>query len=125
MEVLSLLWTVFSFVLGLVWQVVWFLLRDLISTALWLLVFAWLILSVRYRSFTAGSRTLLRYGGYGLRLAWRQIRGHPGAALPAPPPRETPAQAAKVRYRRPFGTMSISEQLNMLLVGAFYLLIYA
>ncbi len=123
MEVLSLLWTVLSLVLGLVWQVVWFLLRDLISTALWLAVFAWLILSVRYRSFTAGARTLLRYGGYGLRLAWRQIRGIPGAAPPLP--REKPAQAAKVRYRRPFGTMSISEQLNMLLVGAFYLLFFA
>ena len=123
MEVLSLLWTVLSFILGLVWQVVWFLLRDLISTALWLVVFTWLILSVRYRSFTAGARTLLRYGGFGLRLAWRQVRGTPGA--PPAPPREKPSPAAKVRYRRPFGSMSISEQLNMLLVGAVYLLIYA
>jgi hypothetical protein len=44
MDVLNLLWTALSFVL-----------RDLISTLLWILIVAWLLLSVRYRSFAGGS----------------------------------------------------------------------
>ena len=121
MEILNLLWNILSFIFGLVWQVAWFLLRDLISTALWLLVAGWLFLSVRYRSFSAGGLALLRYGGFGLRLLWRWLRGAPGpSTMPVPHKRE---QAAKLRYRRPFGTMQVSEQLNMLLVGAIYLLI--
>jgi hypothetical protein len=121
MEFLNLLWNVLSFAAGLVWQVAWFLLRDLISTALWLLVAGWLVLSVRYRSFSAGALALLRYGGFGLRFFWRWLRG-------APAPMQVPRkleQRAKVPYRRPFGTMQVSEQLNMLLVGAIYLLILA
>src|SRR5258706_9738313 len=54
MDILTLLWTVLTFVLGLVWSLVWFVLRDLISTVLWVVIVAWLVLSVRYRSFTAG-----------------------------------------------------------------------
>lgn len=123
MEILSLLWAVLSFVLGLVWQAAWFLLRDLISTALWLVVIVWLILSVRYRSFTAGTLTLGRYGGYGLRLFWRWLRGKPVSSPPPPPGKAL--RAARARARKPFGTMSVSEQLNMLLVAAFYLLLYA
>ena len=122
MEILNLLWNVLSFTFGLVWQVAWFLLRDLISAILWLLVAVWLVLSVRYRSFSAGTFALLRYGGFGFRLLWRWLRGTPGpSAMPAQRKRE---QLAKLRYRRPFGTMSVSEQLNMLLVGAIYLLIF-
>jgi hypothetical protein len=123
MEILNLLWNVLSFTFGLVWQVAWFLLRDLISAILWLLVAVWLVLSVRYRSFSAGLFALLRYGGLGLRLLWRWLRGAPAPAL-AQGPRQR-AQAAKLQYRKPVGTMSISEQLNMLLVGAIYLLILA
>jgi hypothetical protein len=122
MEILSLLWTVLSFLLGLVWSLVWFVLRDLISTLLWILIVAWLILSVRYRSFTAGTLAMLRYSRYGLRLFWRWLRGTPGA-LPAPPAGGK-IEAERARRRRPFGTMSISEQLNMLLVGAVYLLFF-
>ncbi len=121
MEILNLLWTVFSFVLSLVWEFAWFILRDLISTLLWILIVAWLVLGVRYRSFSSGTVALLRYGGYGLRLFWRWLRGTPGA-LPAPP-RET-IRIIKARRRKPFGTMSISEQLNMLLVGAIYLMFF-
>ncbi len=122
MEILSLLWGVLSFVIGIAWQAAWFILRDLVSTALWGLIVAWLILSVRYRSFSAGALALLRYGSYGVRLFWRWLRGTPGA-LPAPP-RDRQLKAAR-RRRLPFGTMSISEQLNMLLVGAIYLLLLA
>jgi hypothetical protein len=123
MEILNLLWNVLSFTFGLVWQVAWFLLRDLISTILWILVASWLVLSVRYRSFSAGIFALLRYTGIGLRLFWRWLRGAPGPSpVRGPGKRE---QAAKMQHRRPFGTMSVSEQLNMLLVGALYLLILA
>jgi len=122
MELLHFLWAVLSFVLGLVWQAAWFLLRDLISTALWLLVIGWLILSVRYRSFSAGALALLRYGTFGFRLLWRWLWGKP-AAMPAPP-RGREIRALELRRRRPFGTMSVSEQLNMLLVGALYLLFF-
>ncbi|MGO9171953.1 MAG: hypothetical protein ACLP7P_08315 [Rhodomicrobium sp.] len=124
MEILHLLWGVLSFVLGLLWQLAWFILRDLISSLLWLLIVAWLILGVRYRSFTAGALVLLRYGTFGLRLFWRWLRGTPGA-VPAPPAGKALQAAARARRRRPFGTMSVSEQLNMLLVGAIYLLFFA
>jgi hypothetical protein len=121
MEILNLLWSLLVFAFGLVWQVAWFLLRDLISTVLWLLVAGWLVLSVRYRSFSAGILALLRYGGFGLRVFWRWLRGAPmPSTMAAPRDRK---QLAKSRHRRPFGTMSVSEQLNMLLVGAIYLLI--
>jgi|SRR5215469_7462466 len=121
MEILNLLWNILSFIFGILWQVAWFLLRDLISTVLWLLVAGWLVLSVRHRSFSAGLLALLRYGGFGLRLLWRWLRGaSPASTMPVELKRE---QSAKLRYRRPFGTMSVSEQLNMLLVGAIYLLI--
>ena len=123
MEFLYLLWTILSFVLGLVWQVAWFLLRDLISTVLWLLIAAWAFLSIRYRSFSLGALALTRFGGYGLRLLWRWARGGPGH--PPPPPREKPPRAATIRYRKTFGTVSISEELNMLLVGAIFLLFLA
>ncbi len=123
MEILHLLWVILSFVLGLVWQVAWFLLRDLISTVLWLLIAAWAFMSIRYRSFSLGALALTRYGGYGLRLLWRWTRGGPGH--PPPPPREKPPRAASIRYRKPFGTVSISEELNMLLVGAIFLVFLA
>jgi len=125
MEILYLLWGVLSFVLGLLWQFAWFILRDLISSLLWVLIVAWLILGVRYRSFAAGALALLRYGTFGLRLFWRWLRGTPGA-MPAPPAEKAlRAAAARTRRRRPFGTMPVSEQLNMLLVGALYLLFFA
>jgi hypothetical protein len=122
MEVFYLLWSAFSFAASLLWQLAWFVLRDLISTLIWILIVAWLILGVRYRSFSSGSLALLRYGGYGLRLFWRWLRGSP-AAMPAAP-REA-RDLKRAGRRRPFGTMSVSEQLNMLLVGAFYLLFLA
>jgi hypothetical protein len=121
MDTLTLLWTVFSFFLNLVWSVAWFLLRDLISALLWLVVVAWLILSVRYRSFVAGTAAVLRYGGYGLRLFWRWLRG---SQVPVPSPANADrVQRMRARKRAPFGTMSISEQLNMILVAAIYLML--
>jgi hypothetical protein len=122
MDLLTLLWNFLILVLGLAWQLVWFLLRDLISALLWILIAAWLVLSVRYRSFTAGALTVLRYGGYGLRLIWSWLRGSP-----APGRRvagERALRRSKAARRAPLGTMSISTQLNILIVGGFYLLIF-
>jgi hypothetical protein len=122
MEILTLLWSALSLALSLIWQLAWFVLRDVVSTLVWLLIIAWLLLSVRYRSFYSGTRALLRYGGYGIRLFWQWLRGAPLASVPAPAKETGPA---KVRYRTPIGTMSLSGQLNMLLVGALYLLFLA
>ena len=68
MDILTLLWTALSFVLSILWSLVWFVLRDLISTLLWILIVAWLLLSVRYRSFVGGSVAILRYARYGLNI---------------------------------------------------------
>ncbi len=122
MEILTLLWDVLSFLFGLVWQAAWFILRDLISTLLWILIVTWLILAVRYRSFSGGAAAFLRYGLYGLRLFWRWLRG-PSRVRPTLSGNKK-FRSSRRRCRRPFGTMSLSEQLNMLLIGAIYLLFF-
>ena len=135
MDILNVTWTVLSFLLGLLWWLVWFVLRDLISTLLWVLIVAWLLLSVRFRSFGKGSIALLRYARHAANVFWRWLRSSPSVNLPvvAPPPpkvitKEVVKEVVKVvpvtRKRRPFGTVGISEQLNMLLVGAVYLLFF-
>jgi|GEM_PF-5723439 len=126
MEILTVIWTVISFVLGIVWWLVWFVLRDLLSTLLWVLIVVWLILGVRYRSFSAGTLAMLRYGRYGFGIFWRWLRGRPPAMPAARPPLKTDkAERARAKRRVPFGYMSISEQFNMMLVGAIYLLFFA
>jgi hypothetical protein len=128
MDILNLLWTAFAFVLSILWSLAWFVLRDLISTLLWILIVAWLLLSVRYRSFVGGSVAILRYGSYGLNVLWRWLRGTPSSALSLPPPKVITKEVVKYvpskTRHRPFGTMSISEQLNMLLIGSLYLLLF-
>jgi len=124
MDILSYIWTVLSFLLSVIWTLVWFVLRDLISTMLWLLIVAWMLLSVRYRSFTGGTLALLRYGRWAANLFWRWLRGTPNPALPPPPPKVITKEVIKVvgRRRKRFGTMNVSEQLNVLLLGAIWLL---
>ncbi len=128
MDILNVLWTAFGFALSVLWSLAWFVLRDLVSTLLWILIVAWLLLSVRYRSFMGGSVALLRYGRYSLSIFWRWLRGAPASALSLPAPKVITKEVVKYvpskKRRRPFGTMSISEQLNMLLVGAIYLLFF-
>ena len=128
MDILNLLWTILNFVLSILWSLAWFVLRDLISTLLWALIVAWLLLGVRYRSFTAGSVAVFRYLTYGLNIFWRWLRGTPSSALVLPSPKVITKEVVKYvpskRRRRPFGTMSVSEQLNMLLVGSLYLLFF-
>ena len=128
MDILNLLWTALTFLLSVVWSLAWFVLRDLISTLLWLLIVAWLLLSVRYRSFVGGSVAMLRYGRYGVSIFWRWLRGAPASTLSLPAPKVITKEVVKYvpskKRRQPFGTMSISEQLNMLLVGSLYLLFF-
>ncbi len=128
MDILNVLWTTFGFVLSVLWSLAWFVLRDLISTLLWIFIVAWLLLSVRYRSFMGGTVALLRYGRYSLNIFWRWLRGAPAAALSLPAPKVITKEVVKYvpskKRGRPFGTMSISEQLNMLLVGSLYLLFF-
>jgi hypothetical protein len=122
MDILNLLWTAISFVLGVVWSLVWFVLRDLISTLFWGLIVVWLILSVRYRSFSAATFAMLRYGSYGLKLFWRWLRANPPERPAPPPPRAGKIKKSRAKRRIPAGYMSMSEQLNLLVVAAFYLL---
>ncbi len=128
MDILNLLWTALNFVLSILWSLAWFVLRDLISTLLWILIVAWLLLSVRYRSFLGGSVAILRYGRSGLNILWRWLRGTPTSALALPSPKVITKEVVKFvpskKRRQPFGTMSISEQLNMLLIGSLYLLFF-
>ena len=42
MDILNLLWTALTFFLSVLWTLVWFVLRDLVSTLLWILNVAWL-----------------------------------------------------------------------------------
>ena len=128
MEILTLLWTAFAFVLSVLWSFAWFVLRDLISTLVWMLIAGWLLLSVRYRSFMGGSVALLRYARSFLSILWRWLRGAPTSALALPAPKVITKEVVKYvpskKRRRPWGSMSISEQLNMLLIGALYLLFF-
>ena len=112
MDILNLLWTALSFVLSILWSLVWFVLRDPISTLVWMLIAAWLLLSVRYRIFVGGSVAMLRYGRYGLNIFWRWLRGTPTSALALPSPKVMTKEVVKYvpskGRRRPFGTVSIT-----------------
>ncbi len=121
MDILNVIWSVLSFAFSLIWAVVWFVVRDLLSTVFWILIVVWLVLGVRYRSFAAGSLALLRYGRYGLRLFWSWLRGAP-PTMPYPLPSASDRiERQRARRRVPFGYMSVSDQLNLLVVSLFYL----
>ena len=120
-DVFSILWTIVSFILGIFWGLIWFVLRDLLSTLLWVCIAVWLGFVLRYRSFSLGSLALLRYARYGLAVVWRWVRGRPalGAALP----REPVSRTEKGRRQRiPLGYASVSEQMNVLIIMLFILM---
>ena len=113
-EFFSILWTIISFILGILWSIVWFILSDLLSTLAWIGIVIWLGFALRYRSFTHGSLALLRYGRYGLAWLWRWLRGRP---YPGMPPVEAETKVVKeYRNRVPLGYISLSEQINVILV---------
>jgi hypothetical protein len=118
-DFLSILWLIVSFILGVLWSIVWFVLRDLLSTLLWLGIAVWLGFVLRYRSFGLGTLALLRYGRYAAAWGWRWVRGRPGsgseAALRAPPP--VTKIVKEYRQRVPLGYVSLSDQINMLIIA--------
>jgi hypothetical protein len=116
-DILAAIWAVLSFILGILWSLIWFVLRDLLSTIIWLVILVWLGFAVRYRSFTTGSLALLRFGRWGAKTLWRWLRGLPD--MPGAP--AAIREKVKVEYRRriPFGYVSLSEQMNIVLVAFF------
>ena len=123
-EFFSFLWTIISFLLSIVWWFVWFILRDLISTILWLGIVVWIGFALRYRSFTEGSLAMLRYGRKGVLFLWRWVRGKPGeSALAAMASAEPTTKTVTVYKKRvPLGYMPVSGQLNALLLALLILL---
>ncbi len=119
-DILYAIWTVLSFLLGIVWSVVWFVLSDLLSTVLWLLILVWMAFAVRYRSFTVGSMALLRYGRWGVAMLWRWLRGLPAGAAPAEVREKLVIER---RNRIPIGYVSLSAQMNMIVVMFFVLVL--
>lgn len=114
-EFFSILWTILSFIIGILWSLVWFVLRDLLSTLAWIGIFIWLGFVLRYRSFTLGSLAVVRYARYAVAWLWRWIRGRPGdspLSMPAPETRIV----REFRHRVPVGHASVSEQMNVLLI---------
>lgn len=114
-EFFSIVWTVLSFIFGILWNIVWFVLSDLISTLLWIGIFVWLGFVLRYRSFGLGTLAVLRYGRYALNWLWRWIRKRPGDG-PLPAPQVETKIVREYRHRTPLGHVSMSEQLNVLLI---------
>jgi hypothetical protein len=118
-DILYAIWAVLSFFLGIVWSVGWFVLRDLLSTLLWIVIVIWLGFVIRYRSFGLGTLALLRYARTGLVMIWRWLRGRPSPLAAASPPRER--VTVKYRERVPAGYVSLSEQMNIIMVLFFVL----
>lgn len=122
-EILTALWAVLSFFLGIVWSVIWFVLSDLLSTVLWIVILIWLGFAARYRSFRTGTFVLLRYGRYGLQYLWRWLRGRPADAGPFPM-RVEERVSIKYKDRIPLGYVSLSEQMNFAIVALISLLAF-
>lgn len=122
-DFLSILWTIVSFILGIAWSLVWFILRDLLSTLLWLAIAIWVGFALRYRSFTLGSLAMLRYGRRGVGLLWRWLRSKPADAALLAASVPPPTKIVKEYHRHvPLGYVSVSAQLNVVLVALFILL---
>lgn len=120
-EFFSIIWTIFSFILGILWAIVWFVLSDLLSTLLWMGIAVWLAFVLRYRSFHLGTLALLRYARYGLTFLWRWLRGisADGIARPVEPVTKIVREYQK---RIPLGHASVSEQLNVLTIALLILM---
>lgn len=124
-DFLSVLWTILSFVLGMAWSLVWFVLRDLLSTLTWIGIFVWIGFALRYRSFSQGSLAMLRYGRYGVVYLWRWVRGRSGEGLQKLAPITKIIKEKEIRERVPLGYISFSEQLNVLLVILMVIIAHA
>jgi hypothetical protein len=117
----SVLWTILSFVFGILWGLIWFILRDLISTVLWLGIVVWLGFVLRHRSFSLGTLAMLRYARYGVGLVWRWVLGRPVHGGVRPPATMTKI-VKEYQSRTPLGYASVSEQMNVLMIVLFILM---
>jgi hypothetical protein len=115
-DFLYIVWTIVSFIIGVLWSIVWFVLSDLLSTLLWIGIAVWLAFVLRYRSFGLGSLAMLRYARYAAAWGWRWLRGTPSdAALRAPAP---VTKVVKEYHRHiPLGYVNASEQFNVILIS--------
>jgi hypothetical protein len=113
MDILYAIWAVLSFLLGILWSVIWFVLRDLLSTLLWIGIVIWLGFVIRHRSFGRGTLALLRSTRFLFAMVWRWLRGLPNNASTAAPRERV---TIKYRQRIPAGYVSLSEQMNILVV---------
>ena len=118
-DFLSILWTIFSFIFGILWSIVWFILSDLISTLMWIGIAVWIGFVLRFRSFALGSLSMLRYARYAAVWGWRWLRGGSGPADSVMRAPATPATKVVKEYHKkiPLGYISVSEQINVLLIG--------
>jgi hypothetical protein len=123
-DILSVLWTIVSFILGLAWSLIWFVLRDLLSTLTWLGIFAWLGFVLRYRSFRQGSLAMLRYARYGVVYLWRWVRGRSGDILAKPVTVTKVVKEREYHNRVPYGYVNFSEELNALLLALLVIITY-
>src|SRR5262249_38024621 len=105
----------------ILWSLVWFILRDLISTVLWIGIVIWLGFVLRHRSFTLGTLAMLRYARYGLAVVWRWVLGRPLQAGLKPPEPVTRI-VKEYQQRIPLGYASVSEQINILVVLLFIIM---
>ena len=122
-DFLSILWMIVSFILGVLWSIVWFILRDLISTLLWIGIAVWLAFVLRHRSFGLGSLAMLRYVRYAAGWVWRWLRGRPGeGGLAAAPPPPVTKVVKEYHERVPLGYVSLSDQMNVLIIGLLILM---
>jgi hypothetical protein len=117
-DILSFLWTLIAFLLGLIWDMVWFVLRDLLSSLVWIALAIWAGFVVRHRSVSLGTMSLLRNSRHGLFLFWRWLRGKPQKWTPSPV-----KSKKRDSYRIPWGYVSLSEELNVFLVIMFITLL--
>jgi hypothetical protein len=123
-DIFSVLWTILSFILGLAWSLIWFVLRDLLSTLTWLGIFVWLGFVLRYRSFQLGSLAMLRYARYGVVYLWRWVRGRSADGLATPITVTKIVKEREYHERIPYGYANLSEQLNALLLALLIFISY-
>jgi len=85
------------------------------TTLLWLGIAVYIAFVLRYRSFSLGALAMLRYARYALAFLWRWIRGRPFDAVSRPAEPVTKI-VREYQKRVPLGHVSMSEQLNVLII---------
>ena len=124
MDILHLLWAILASSSASS-GAAWFILRDLISTALWALIVAWALLERPLPELFGGALALVRYGTYGLQLLWRWLRGKPTPPCRPRPGRKAVAKPCPYRKPRRFATPFQSPNSSTCFwLAHFYLLFF-